>query len=310
MELTRASVHGHSKLLGELGRSAAAARVEAWGLAPGGEHGDSDGEAELAAAEVGHFSEAPAAPAGAEAAAALETVVDGRVRVYTDGAGRHNQDEAIRHAGSGAWWAEGHPYNICVPVRGPVTYQTNIRGELLALVLTVERDRRALEVCSDSRWALDRIEHDLAQWKRHGWRKGPNGARPEHVDLWRRLDRELSDAARGAVRFRWVKAHASEADVAAGRVARADKVGNDAADALAVAGAALHGVPPERVAAARRRALVARAVQRLMLDVAWERARARERLELASPGAELKDDEEPEPAAAAWGPAPGGGEEA
>eukprot|EP00660_Eupelagonema_oceanica_P019682 gene19682-biopygen15118 len=177
--------------------------------------------------------------------------------------------------------------------------------QLLAIVLALERDRRALEVSIDSEWAVHRIERDVPRWKQHGWRRGPHGARPEHVDLWRRLDRARSEAGRGEVRFRWVKGHASDADVVKGRVARADKVGNDAADALAVAGAALHGVPPERVAAARRRTLVGRAVQRLMLDVAWERARAREKLGQPEPDGELEEPEEPA-AEAARGDAPRG----
>eukprot|EP00660_Eupelagonema_oceanica_P019639 gene19639-biopygen28803 len=221
-------------------------------------------------------------PVGAEGR--RERVVAGHVQVFTDGAGRHNQDVSVRHAGSGAYWGPDHPFNISVPVRGGPTEQTNIRGELLAVVLATERDARALEICTDSQWTIDRARNDLEKWRHHGWRRSLNGARPDHVDLWKRLDRQLTDAARGDVRFRYVKGHATERDVAAGRVTAADKRGNDAADQLAVAGAALHGVPRERIAAARRRVRVARAVQKLMLDVAWERARARERADMPQDG--------------------------
>eukprot|EP00660_Eupelagonema_oceanica_P019341 gene19341-biopygen11769 len=209
-----------------------------------------------------------------------ETVVDGSVRVYCDGAGRHNQDILVRHAGSGAWWGPDHELNISAPVQGGPTEQTNIRGELYAAVLATERDPRQLEICTDSEWLIERVARDLDRWRRYGWRRSLNGSRPDHVDLWKRLGRQLADPDRGAVHFRYVKAHSTEADVKAGRVTAADKRGNDAADEHAVAGAALHGVPRERVQAARRRLHVARAVQKMMLDVAWERARAREKLAL------------------------------
>eukprot|EP00660_Eupelagonema_oceanica_P019343 gene19343-biopygen18671 len=274
------------------GGSRAAPRPEdAWGSAWGGE-GARGAEAQEREAAGGDQTEPPAG---------REYVVNDHVRVYTDGAGRHNQDPSIRHAGSGAFWGPEHPYNISVPVKGGATEQTNIRGELLAIVLAVERDPRALEICTDSQWTIDRIRRDLSTWRGFGWRRTLNGSRPEHVDLWKRLGRQLTDPTRGAVRFRYVKGHAKEQDVASGRVEAADKFGNDAADALAVEGAALHGVPRERVAAARRRVRVARAVQKMMLDIAWERARVREREKMphggaaGEEGAEMKDHPDAEP---------------
>ena len=72
--------------------------------------------------------------------------------------------------------------------------------------------------------------------------------------------------------FRWVKGHATEADVKAGKVRAADKQGNDGADTLAVEGSALHEVDPRQKESARRRVEVARAVQRMMLHITWERA--------------------------------------
>eukprot|EP00664_Eupelagonemidae_sp_cell27_P006048 gene6048-8598_t len=254
--------------------------------------------------------QAPAAEAAAPAApAAGETIVDGRVRVYTDGAASNNQDPRFRRAGSGAWWAHGHARNVSEPVPAGAP-ATNNRGELYALVRVLETDPRRLEVCSDSQWCLDRIRRDLQRWRGWGWRKGPSSARrPPHVDLWRRLDAALAARPEGHVLFRKVKGHASARDVAAGRVAGCDRAGNDAADALAVAGAALHGVDPRRVAAARRRVEAARAVQALMLDVARERARRRERERLRH--ADATEGAEEERGAQAAGvhlaPAEGGG---
>ena len=45
--------------------------------------------------------------------------------------------------------------NIACPVPGEP--QTNIRGELFAIVRALESDRRPLEICTDSEWAIERI---------------------------------------------------------------------------------------------------------------------------------------------------------
>ncbi len=47
------------------------------------------------------------------------------------------------------------------------------------------------------------------------------------------------------MRISKVKGHASDKDVRAGRVKRADKIGNDAADNLATQGACLHAASAE-----------------------------------------------------------------
>ncbi len=64
-----------------------------------------------------------------------------------------------------------------------------------------------------------------------------------------------------------VKGHASHRDVKKGLVKLADKVGNDAADYLASAGAAEHAPAPEIVHKTKLRQAVAEEVQKLMLDI-------------------------------------------
>ena len=71
-----------------------------------------------------------------------------------------------------------------------------------------------------------------------------------------------------------VKGHARYCDVTAGRVLPIDKWGNDGADALAVAGAEVHAVSNEIVELCKRRALMARAAQSMMLKVLKARADA------------------------------------
>ena len=65
----------------------------------------------------------------------------------------------------------------------------------------------------------------------------------------------------------WVKGHAKLIDVVRGRTTEEDKRGNDGADALAVAGAALHQVSPEVVAAANLRTHTALHVQQMMVAI-------------------------------------------
>ena len=65
--------------------------------------------------------------------------------------------------------------------------------------------------------------------------------------------------------------HAKAIDVARGRTTREDKVGNDGADALAVAGAASHAVPSEVLDRAAERRHVAKSVHAMMLHVLHER---------------------------------------
>ena len=70
----------------------------------------------------------------------------------------------------------------------------------------------------------------------------------------------------------WMKDHAKQVDVDRGRTAHEDKVGNDVADELAVAGANMHRATTEVVEAARERMRDAMSVQRMMLAVLHARA--------------------------------------
>ena len=66
-------------------------------------------------------------------------------------------------------------------------------------------------------------------------------------------------------------------------VASLDRSGNDAADTLAVAGAALHQAPRDIVQCVHARRKAAKAVQGMMLRILVDRRAAEERLGLALP---------------------------
>ena len=90
----------------------------------------------------------------------------------------------------------------------------------------------------------------------------------DHADFRSMLSCELTTRAT-AVSVSWVKGHAKKCDIVRGRTTELDKWGNDGADALAVAGAALHSVtvPVEIVEAAKQRKANAKCVQRMMIAV-------------------------------------------
>lgn len=65
-----------------------------------------------------------------------------------------------------------------------------------------------------------------------------NGGRSiRNADLWEQVDALLSARSAGSFKVTKVKGHATHAHVKDGLVSSIDKMGNDAADALAVAGA-------------------------------------------------------------------------
>ena len=87
----------------------------------------------------------------------MEMWVDGRVVVYTDGSGEHNQDARFSRAGMGGFWGgglaqEGHSRNFAEPLTGPV--QTNQRAELSAVLRVLDWEDRPLEIRSDSEYTV------------------------------------------------------------------------------------------------------------------------------------------------------------
>ena len=193
----------------------------------------------------------------------------GRVVVYTDGASKDNQYRSLRRAGLGVFWGPRHPWNLAEPLRGPV--QTNNRAELTAVIRALESDTRPLEIRTDSMYVYKGCVFQLDGWRTSVWR----GKHKEisNADLWMRLGKLLALRSPEDVAFVKVKAHASHQDVAAGRVTAEDKLGNDGADGLAVAGAAMHAISASYRQMFLQQALFVQGVQRMMVDILDERAR-------------------------------------
>jgi ribonuclease HI len=139
------------------------------------------------------------------------------VVIYTDGACKGNPGPG----GWGAWLRSGgHEKELS----GGEPLTTNQRMELTAAIQALSALTRPSTVVlyTDSRYVLGGITSWITGWKRNGWKNSAK-APVKNADLWRALDEV---AARHRVEWRWVKGHAGD-------------VGNERADALANAGAAV-----------------------------------------------------------------------
>ena len=176
-------------------------------------------------------------PAEEEAAARSgpysELTIDGRVVVYTDGAVRNNQSKMLRYGGFGAFWGPNHPFNLSMPLSGDD--HTNNKAELHAVVQVLLIEVRPVEVRTDSQYVHEGVCLHRARWRRNMWAK--KGRKIPNADLWRQLDELLEAREPQSVKMTKVRGHIAAQDVLQGQASLQDKQGNDAADALAVAGA-------------------------------------------------------------------------
>ncbi|CAE8597634.1 unnamed protein product [Polarella glacialis] len=130
-----------------------------------------------------------------------ETLLEGKVVVYTDGACVRNQHKALRRAGYGAFWGPGHIQNWSAPLRGRC--KRNQRAELQAVVHVLQHEARDVHIKSDSEYVVKGFLHHRLAWRALGWRK------VSHRDLWQALDELVEARLPGAVRMSKVKGHAN-----------------------------------------------------------------------------------------------------
>jgi ribonuclease HI len=143
-----------------------------------------------------------------------------QVTIYTDGS-------ALGNPGPGGYGIVLlAPPNHRKEMSGGFRMTTNNRMELLAVCIALEALKRRCEVTvySDSRYVVDAVEKGwVFGWERKGF------AGKKNPDLWQRF---LVVYRRHAVRFVWVKGHASNPE-------------NERCDALAVAAAQGRNLPPD-----------------------------------------------------------------
>jgi ribonuclease HI len=108
---------------------------------------------------------------------------------------------------------------------------TNNRMELMAVIKGLESLKEPCDVTvvTDSRYIVDAMEKGWAKkWREHGWKRNKKEA-ALNPDLWARL---LDLCDQHSVRFTWVGGHAGHPE-------------NERCDQLAVAAAALPGLPED-----------------------------------------------------------------
>lgn len=193
-----------------------------------------------------------------------ELISNCRVVVFTDGACSHNQDARFRRAGYGAYWADGHDLNEHAALQGWA--QTNNRAELMAVIAVLQRDPRPVEIRTDSKYVINGFRSCLA----------PSSPGTHNADLWDLLSGELRKRPCGSVRLVKVKGHAKLFHEKQGLVTAEDRLGNDAADSLAVLGSRLHSVDDQAVRLAKAKRCVAYAVQEMMVHILTARAEFKE----------------------------------
>ena len=176
----------------------------------------------------------------------------GEVVVYTDGSCHKTRLARLRRAGSGCWWAEGHPLNHSAPVRGA---QTNQRAELQAAVRAAEADPRQLQIRTDSKYVILGARNPQS--------------RGSHADLWARLVPHLH-----RVSFYKVKGHATWSDVRLGFSSAADKIGNAKADKLANRGSEMHPASPALEEAVESQKQLAKSYQKSLINILREHDKA------------------------------------
>jgi len=133
-----------------------------------------------------------------------------------------------------------------------------------------------VEVRTDSAYVVNGVSKNLAAWRRHGFMR--RGGPVKNADLWKLLDSLLQSRASDTWKVTKVRGHVTADEVLSGKVAAIDKYGNDQADALAVAGSYSRSADGsgERF---RRQVVLAKAAQRMMLDILVGRELRRKHLD-------------------------------
>ena len=190
---------------------------------------------------------------------------------WTDGACTNNQDARLRRGGCGVFFGPADASNVSAILPG--VSQSNNRAELLAVIMALLRCSSELEVRTDSNYVVNGVL-SWQQRRAHGC--------SDNSDLWSKLTQILHTRPLHALAIVWVKGHANESHIERGITTWEDKVGNDAADALATSAAALHSIDNQVALEAAFRSEAASAAQQMMLRILEARFAAEDENEHAS----------------------------
>ncbi len=124
----------------------------------------------------------------------MPEVVDGRLRVWTDGS-------CYPNPGPGGWaWALDRE----TFASGPARVTTNNRMEMMAAIRAIQANEGPLEVFSDSQYVCNCfVQGWHVKWAASGWRH--KGEDRKNRDLWEPF---VNLVLSRDIKFTWVKGHA------------------------------------------------------------------------------------------------------
>ena len=122
------------------------------------------------------------------------------ISIYTDGACSGNP-------GIGGWGVVilNHSKEPIL-LNGGENHTTNNRMELTAAINSILyfKEKKNLEIFTDSKYLKDGIENWINKWKINGWKT--SAKKPvKNKDLWIKLDEEIK---KHKIKWNWVKGHA------------------------------------------------------------------------------------------------------
>ncbi|SPO03421.1 related to ribonuclease H1 [Cephalotrichum gorgonifer] len=147
------------------------------------------------------------------------------LEIHTDGSSRGN-GRAGAAAGVGVFFDINDSRNVSERLRGPV--QTNQRAELTAILRALEIAdlRQPVRIVTDSQYSINCVTVWVKSWEKKDW-KTSTGGDVLNQDLVKAIVARMRarEAVGSETMFKWIKGHSMNP-------------GNEAADRLAVAGAA------------------------------------------------------------------------
>ena len=128
-----------------------------------------------------------------------------RVCVFIDGGAQHQDDARFARSGGGAYWSQGHPFNLSEQLWGPL--QGSDRAEQCMVLAVVEVEWRPVQLFVDNDAARWELQQRLDPLLRPRYETG------KHEDIWARVCEVLEQRAAGDVAVTWVKGHATQGHV-------------------------------------------------------------------------------------------------
>ena len=156
--------------------------------------------------------------------------------IFGDGSAFHSQDDIMRRAGWGVVMVriERDTVHIIAEAYGvlPGFAQVTPAAEAMALLFFLRHAGVPPHTFySDCQWVIDTFR---------GGPQNSTGSQHVHADIWREVWKRVEVVGPELLTLRKVKAHATLADVDAGRISGPERLANGLADKAAKKGAALH----------------------------------------------------------------------